>query len=121
MVNSVNLLAAKLSTGWIVGLSVGGAVLLAGLIVFFVCVPMKLWFRAAMSSAHVPMSKLIGMKMRKVDLSKIVLTYITARKAGLTITIDFPSPGDLPEPGIKRVSPTLRADSLLSEPPGKPQ
>lgn len=88
MVNSANLLAAKLSTGWIVGLSVGGAALLAGLIVFFICVPMKLWFRAAMSSAHVPMSKLIGMKMRKVDLSKIVLTYITARKAGLTITID---------------------------------
>ena len=35
--------------------------------------------------------------------------------------LPFPSPGHLPEPGIKRVSPTLRADSLLSEPPGKPQ
>ena len=32
----------------------------------------------------------------------------------------FPSPGDLPDPGIKPGSPTLQADSLLSEPPGKP-
>ena len=28
--------------------------------------------------------------------------------------------GDLPNPGIKPRSPTLQADSLLSEPPGKP-
>ena len=33
----------------------------------------------------------------------------------------FPSPGDRPNPGIELGSPTLRADSLLSEPPGKPQ
>ena len=31
-----------------------------------------------------------------------------------------PPPGDLPNPGIKPRSPALRADSLLSEPPGKP-
>ena len=29
-------------------------------------------------------------------------------------------PGDLPNPGIERRSPTLQADSLVSEPPGKP-
>ena len=33
----------------------------------------------------------------------------------------FPSPGDLPGPGIEPGSPTLQADSLLSEPPGKQQ
>ena len=32
----------------------------------------------------------------------------------------FPSPGDLPDPGIEPGSPTLQADSLPSEPPGKP-
>ena len=32
----------------------------------------------------------------------------------------FPSPGDLPNPGIKAGSPALQADSLPSEPPGKP-
>ena len=32
----------------------------------------------------------------------------------------FPSPGDLPDPGIEPRSPALQADTLLSEPPGKP-
>ena len=30
------------------------------------------------------------------------------------------SPGDLPNPGIEPGSPALQAESLLSEPPGKP-
>ena len=34
--------------------------------------------------------------------------------------LPFSSPGDLPDPGIKPRSPALQADSLLSEPPGKP-
>ena len=33
----------------------------------------------------------------------------------------FPSPGDLPDPGIKPRSSTLWADSLPSEPPGNPK
>ena len=32
----------------------------------------------------------------------------------------FPSPADLPNPGIEPRSPTLQADSLPAEPPGKP-
>ena len=31
----------------------------------------------------------------------------------------FPSPGDLPHPGVESRSPALQEDSLLSEPPGK--
>ena len=34
--------------------------------------------------------------------------------------LPFPSPGDLPDPGIKPGSPTLQADALTSEPPGQP-
>ena len=34
--------------------------------------------------------------------------------------LPFPSPGDLPDPGIEPGSPTLQADALPSEPPGKP-
>ena len=34
--------------------------------------------------------------------------------------LPFPSPGGLPDPGIKPRSPALQADSLPSEPPGKP-
>ena len=33
----------------------------------------------------------------------------------------FPSPGDLPNPGIKPRSPALQADSLPAEPPQKPK
>ena len=32
----------------------------------------------------------------------------------------FPSPGDLPDPGIEPGSPALQADALPSEPPGEP-
>ena len=34
--------------------------------------------------------------------------------------LPFPFPGDLSDPGIKQRSPVLQADSLPSEPPGKP-
>ena len=34
--------------------------------------------------------------------------------------LPFPSPGNLPNPGIKPGSPALQTDALLSEPPGKP-
>ena len=39
---------------------------------------------------------------------------LQARQSGLPC----PPPGDLPDPGIEPVSPTLQACSLLSEPPG---
>ena len=35
--------------------------------------------------------------------------------------LPFPSPGDLLDPGIELRSSALQADSLLSEPPGKPK
>ena len=35
--------------------------------------------------------------------------------------VAMPSPGDLPNPGIEPRPPALQANSLLSEPPGKPK
>jgi len=35
--------------------------------------------------------------------------------------LPFPSPGDLPDPGIKPGSFVSQADALPSEPPGKPR
>ena len=35
--------------------------------------------------------------------------------------LPFPTSGDLPDPGIEPRSPTLWADSLPSEPPGRPK
>ena len=34
--------------------------------------------------------------------------------------LPFPSPGDLPDPGIEPMSPALQADAKTSEPPGEP-
>ena len=34
--------------------------------------------------------------------------------------LPFPSPRDIPDPGIELGSPALEADALTSEPPGKP-
>ena len=57
-----------------------------------------------------------------------VTTQIEARQAPLSMEfsrqeywtgLPFPSLGDLPDPGIKPKFPTLQADSLPSEPPGK--
>ena len=35
--------------------------------------------------------------------------------------LPFPSPGNLPNPGMEPMSPALQADSLPPEPPGKPK
>ena len=35
--------------------------------------------------------------------------------------LPFPSPGDLPNPGIEPGSPVLQAEALAPEPPGKPK
>ena len=35
--------------------------------------------------------------------------------------LPFPSAGDLPDPGTEPGYPALQADTLLSEPPGKPR
>ena len=54
--------------------------------------------------------------------------FNTARQAPLSMEfsrqeyrsgLSFPSPGDLPNPGIEPWSPALQADSLPCEPPGK--
>ena len=35
-------------------------------------------------------------------------------------SLPFPSPGDLPDPGIEPMSPTLAGRYFTTEPPGKP-
>ena len=56
--------------------------------------------------------------------------YIVVRQAPLSMRFSrqeywsgypLPSPGGLPDPGIEPRPPALQAESLLSEPPGKPQ
>ena len=60
----------------------------------------------------------------------LVTLWTVARQAPLSMGfsrpeywsgLPCPPPGDLPYPEIKRVSPALQADSLPTEPPGKPK
>ena len=45
--------------------------------------------------------------------------YWSEKKKEYWSELPFPSPGDLPDPGMEPGSPTLQADTLTSEPPGK--
>ncbi len=56
--------------------------------VFFALVPVNIWLRALVSGAHVSMARLIGMKIRKIDIGMLIDNYINAKKAGVKITID---------------------------------
>ena len=70
--------------------------------------------------------------MKVKSLSRVRLSatqWTVARQAPLSMGfsgqeywsgVPFPSPGDLPNPGIEPRSPALQADALSSEPPGKP-
>ena len=62
-------------------------------------------------------------------MSDSVILWTVAHQAPLSIGffrqeywsgLPFPSPGDLPDPGIEPRSSALQADSLLTELPGKP-
>ena len=68
---------------------------------------------------------------KKVKLLGCVLLFVTPwtvayqappsmgfSRQGYWNELPFPSPGDLPDPGIKPGSPALQADALPSEPPG---
>ena len=55
--------------------------------------------------------------MTEVLLNLILLSAIYQKYWS---RLPFPSPGDLPDPGIKPGTPALQADALPSEPPGKP-
>src|SRR3954463_13583799 len=57
-------------------------------VLFFRFIPVGLWIRALASGVRVSFLTLFGMRFRKVSPSDIVDPLITARKAGLGLTID---------------------------------
>ena len=67
--------------------------------------------------------------MKAQSCPTLVTPCTVARQARLSVGfsrqeywsgLPFPSPGDLPHRGIEPRSPALQADSLLTEPRGKP-
>ena len=79
---------AAMTTGGIIGLVVGVVVLLILIAVLFSILPIKIWFRALVSGVKISMAKLIGMKWRGIKVTPLVDAYISAKKAGLDISID---------------------------------
>lgn len=62
---------------------------IAGLIVFFVVISFfSVWLRAWLAGAYVGFGSLIAMRLRQVPYGLIVDARITAKKAGLDISID---------------------------------
>ena len=57
----------------------------------------------------------------RMDCSLPVFSFQGFSRQEYQSGLPFPSPGDLPDPGIEPRSPTLQADALPSEPPGKPK
>ena len=68
---------------WAIALIVVAALLL----ILLIFLPIGTYFIALVSKAHVSMSRLIGMKMRRIKYKMLVDVYIRARKAGLNIDI----------------------------------
>ena len=69
------------------------------------------------------------MKVKVARVQLFVTPWTVALQAPLSMEfsrqkywsgLPFPSPGHLPNPGIKSGSPALQANSLPSESPGKP-
>ena len=55
--------------------------------VFMAFVPVSVWIKAMVSGAHIAAYKLVGMKLRNVDVGLIVDSYINAIKAGVKLSI----------------------------------
>lgn len=82
----LNLLLAMDTTTTIILAVVAGIVIL-GLAIFLANVPLKIWFRCLISGTRVSMGKLLGMKLRGMNINSIIGSYINGRKAGLNISV----------------------------------
>ncbi len=69
-------------------LGIGVFIVVLLLIVFTYFIPVRLWIEAQFAGVHVPISTLVGMRLRNVPPAKIVLPQITATKAGLDLDLE---------------------------------
>lgn len=62
--------------------------LLLLIVLFFVFVPVGLWISAIASNVKIGMGNLIGMRLRRVSPSKIILPLIKSTKAGINLKVN---------------------------------
>lgn len=58
------------------------------LILFFRFFPIGLWISAAASGVHISIFSMVGMRLRRINPSKVVLPMIKATKAGLQVNMN---------------------------------
>ena len=80
----------------------------------------------ARDAAQYPTAHRPGLQPRTKVQMLVAQSYLTLCDCGMPgrntgVGCHFLTPGDLPGPGIEAGSPALQADSLPSEPSGKPQ
>ena len=74
-------------SGGLIALFVAIGIVVVTFVVILCLVPIRTWFIALISGAHVTMSRLIGMRMRRIKVVPIIDAYIQAKKAGINIDI----------------------------------
>ena len=103
-------------------------------VLHLICQPIwktQQWPQDWKRSVFIPIPKKVKLKVKSLNRVQLFATLWTiAQQAPPSMGfsrqeywsgLPFPSPGDLPNPGIEPTSPALQADALTSEPPGKPK
>lgn len=71
-----------------VGILILIPILLIGIMVFLYVVPLGLWVSALAAGVNVGIFTLVGMRLRRVNPSQIVMSLIKANKAGLDVNVN---------------------------------
>ncbi len=71
-----------------VGFLVIAGLVLIGLFILFSIVPVGLWIQAWASGVRVPLTTLIGMRLRRIPPARIIYPLINATKAGIPVELN---------------------------------
>lgn len=78
----------NMGNGTLIGVLVLIGILLLLIVLFFCFVPVGLWISSLAANVRVSLFNMIGMRLRRVVPSAIVLPLIKARKAGLELSVN---------------------------------
>ncbi|HGY10585.1 MAG TPA: UPF0365 family protein [Oceanithermus profundus] len=71
-----------------IGFLIVAGLILIGLFVLFSIVPVGLWIQAWASGVRVPLTTLIGMRLRRIPPARIIYPLINATKAGIPVELN---------------------------------
>ncbi len=71
-----------------IGFLIVAGLVLIGLFILFSIVPVGLWIQAWASGVRVPLTTLIGMRLRRIPPARIIYPLINATKAGIPVELD---------------------------------